>query len=111
MCFYAERKMLKALEKMARAAADPKLRDAFANPSPGLLVKQTSALRVLARTLARNDARAQGLVQETLLKAWGARARYQPDTRLRAWLGVILRNTWFSDVRKQRREVEDVDDA
>jgi len=33
-----------------------------------------------------------------------------PRHPLRAWLCTILRNTFYSDLRKRRREVEDVDD-
>ncbi len=76
-----------------------------------LLVEETPALRVLARTLTRNEVRAQDLVQDTLTKAWVARDSYRQDTRLRAWLCTIMRNTWYSDLRKRRREVEDVDEA
>lgn len=75
-----------------------------------LLAEETPALRVLARTLTRNEVHAQDLVQDTLIKAWAARDSYHPDTRLRAWLCTILRNTWYSDLRKRKREIEDVDD-
>jgi RNA polymerase sigma-70 factor (ECF subfamily) len=80
------------------------------HPFHRLLAEHTPALRVLARTLTRNEAHAQDLVQDTLTKAWAARGSYQPDTRVRAWLFTILRNTFFSNLRKRRREVEDVDD-
>jgi RNA polymerase sigma-70 factor, ECF subfamily len=59
--------------------------------------------------MTRNWHRAQDMVQETLVKAWASRDRYVPDTNLRAWLHTILRNTFLSDIRKRRREVEDVD--
>ncbi|MEX0760755.1 MAG: sigma-70 family RNA polymerase sigma factor, partial [Tistlia sp.] len=32
-----------------------------------------------------------------------------PGTNLRAWLFTILRNSFYSQLRKRRREVEDVD--
>lgn len=85
--------------------------EASRHPFHTLLAEETPALRVLARALTRNEAHAQDLVQDTLAKAWAGRAGYRPDTRLRAWLFTILRNTFFSDLRKRRREVEDVDDA
>lgn len=81
------------------------------HPFHRLLAEQTPALRVLARTLTRNETRSQDLVQETLAKAWAARAGYRAETRLRAWLFTILRNTWVSDLRKRRREVEDAGDV
>ena len=48
-------------------------------------------LRRFARTLARNQADADDLVQETLTKAWAHRARFEPGSNLRAWLFTILR--------------------
>ena len=53
--------------------------------------------------------RADDLVQETLLKAWNHLESFQEGTNLRAWLFTILRNTYFSDCRRRRREVEDRD--
>lgn len=70
---------------------------------------ETPELRRHAIRLTRDWHRAQDLVQETLTKAWANRARYTPGTNLRAWLHTILRNTFLSDVRKRRREVEDAD--
>ena len=43
------------------------------------------------------------------MKAWGHRASFQEGSNLRAWLFTILRNSYFSDRRKHRREVEDSD--
>jgi RNA polymerase sigma-70 factor (ECF subfamily) len=73
------------------------------------LEAQFPALRGFARTLARDAQHADDLVQETLLKAWTNRARYEPDTNLRAWLFTILRNTFYSEMRKRGREVADVE--
>lgn len=74
-----------------------------------LLPPEAAPLRRRALKLTSNEHRAQDLVQATLLKAWTNRASYQPQTNLRAWLFTIMRNTFFSDLRKLRREVEDVD--
>ncbi|WBQ13147.1 sigma-70 family RNA polymerase sigma factor [Hyphomonadaceae bacterium BL14] len=79
------------------------------HPFHDQLRTQTPELRRHAIRLTRNWHRAQDLVQETLTKAWANRARYTPGTNLRAWLHTILRNTFLSDVRKRRREVEDAD--
>jgi RNA polymerase sigma-70 factor (ECF subfamily) len=73
------------------------------------LADEIPALRAFARSLARDVHRADDLVQETLMKAWDKRDSYAPGTRLRAWLFTILRNAFYSEVRKRRREVEDVD--
>ena len=79
------------------------------HPFHELLPQQTPVLRRRALKLTANPHRAEDLVQDTLLKAWAARDRYQPGSQLRAWLFTILRNTFYSDLRKSRREVEDVD--
>lgn len=74
-----------------------------------LLPQQTLALHRRALKLTSNPHRADDLVQETLLKAWAKRDSFRPGSHLRAWLFTILRNTFFSDLRKYRREVEDAD--
>ena len=74
------------------------------------LVAMIPNLRAFARSLSGNAARADDLVQETLLKAWANRASFQEGTNLRAWLFTILRNSFYSHMRKATREVEDVDD-
>jgi RNA polymerase sigma-70 factor (ECF subfamily) len=76
-----------------------------------LLPQQTPSLRRRALSLTSNQHRAEDLVQDTLLKAWASRDSFQQGSNLRAWLFTILRNTFFSDIRKHRREVEDVDDT
>lgn len=67
------------------------------------------AVRGFARTFERNQARADDLVQETMVKAWASRARFRPGTNMKAWLFTILRNNYISQYRKAKREVEDVD--
>lgn len=81
------------------------------HPFHVLLPQHAQALRGRALKLTSNQHRAEDLVQETLLKAWTKRDSYRPDTNLRAWLFTILRNTLYSDWRKFRREVQDVDGA
>ncbi len=49
-------------------------------------------------------------MQETLVKAWNGRESFEPGTNFRAWLFTILRNVYFSQHRKLRREVDDPDD-
>jgi len=71
------------------------------------LVEMIPRLRAFAFSLCGNHERADDLVQETLLKAWRHLDRFQEGTNLRAWLFTILRNSFFSEMRKLRREVED----
>lgn len=84
----------------------------MSEPSPSLRVELTKAipnLRAFAMSLCGDPARADDLVQETLLKAWDHHASFQEGTNLKAWLFTILRNLFFSEHRKRRREVEDAD--
>jgi len=76
-----------------------------------MLVKEIPPLRAFATTLSGSSQTADDLVQDTLLKAWGAAASFRQGTNLRAWLFVILRNTYFSLYRRRGREVQDVDGA
>ena len=66
-------------------------------------------LRAFALSLAAHADQADDLVQETLLKAWDHQNSFQQGTNIRAWLFTILRNAYFSQLRKRRREVEDAD--
>ncbi|WP_313045971.1 sigma-70 family RNA polymerase sigma factor [Brevundimonas sp.] len=72
-----------------------------------MLACQIPALRAFAFSLARNRADADDLVQETLVKAWAHRARFEAGTNLRAWLFTILRNSWYTGAARRRREVAD----
>lgn len=68
------------------------------------------ALRAFGRSLTGDADRADDLVQETLVKAWRNQDSYQPGTNIRAWLHTILRNEFYTQMRKRRREVEDAND-
>ena len=68
-------------------------------------------LRAFAISMCGDPHLANDLVQETLLKAWANRDKYEAGTNLKAWLFTILRNTYFSALRKSRREVQDVEGA
>ena len=73
------------------------------------LVRAIPSLRAFAISLCGNAERADDLVQETLLKAWAKLTTFTEGTNLSAWLFTILRNSFYSDFRKRRREVEDGD--
>lgn len=73
------------------------------------IVDHLPALRAFALRLVRNRSAADDLVQDTVEKAWKNIDKFEPGSNLRAWLFTILRNTFYSDRRKARREVEDVD--
>ena len=66
-------------------------------------------LRAFALSLAAHADYADDLVQETLMKAWNHQNSFQEGTNIKAWLFTILRNEYFSQLRKRRRDVEDSD--
>lgn len=95
-------------------AAEPQPPDLTRSPdlaNPGnwrdMLARQIPSLRAFAFSLARNRADADDLVQETLVKAWANRTRFEPGSNLRAWLFTILRNSWYTGAARRRREVAD----
>ena len=59
-------------------------------------------LRAFGRSLSGNRDLADDLVQETLMKAWAARSRFQAGTNMRAWTFIILRNLFLSQMRRSR---------
>jgi RNA polymerase sigma-70 factor (ECF subfamily) len=75
----------------------------------GDLLAAIPSLRAFAVSLAQNADKADDLVQETLVKAWDKQKSFQPGTNLKAWLFTILRNEFYSQMRKRGREVQDSD--
>jgi RNA polymerase sigma-70 factor (ECF subfamily) len=64
-------------------------------------------LRAFAISLCGRGARADDLVQETLVKAWANLGSFAPGSNMIGWLFTILRNEFYSEFRKRRHEVED----
>ena len=76
------------------ALSDPEFKTELAQVIPHL--------RAFGRSLSGNRDLADDLVQETLLKAWAARKRFQAGTNMRAWTFIILRNLYLSQMRRSR---------
>ena len=74
--------------------SDPDFKDELAAVIPHL--------RAFGRSLSGSRDLADDLVQETLLKAWAARKRFQAGTNMRAWTFIILRNLFLSQMRRAR---------
>jgi RNA polymerase sigma-70 factor (ECF subfamily) len=66
-------------------------------------LQHLDALYNLARWLVRDPAEAEDLVQETYLKALRAAHQFRPGTNLRAWLLQIMRNTFYTQYKRQGR--------
>ena len=63
-------------------------------------------LRAFARFLVRDRTAADDLVQDTVVRALGALSQFQSGTNLKAWLFTILRNLFFEQSRRRRREAQ-----
>lgn len=59
-------------------------------------------LRRFARTLTRSVPEADDLVQDACLKALKNADQWDPSQPLDRWLFRIVRNTWFSELRKRQ---------
>lgn len=75
------------------------------------IVEHLPEMRAFALSLTRNPSSADDLVQDTIIKAWKSFHQFQSDTNLRAWLFTIVRNTFYSDLRKRRRELNHVEES
>lgn len=60
-------------------------------------------LRRFSRTLARNPADADDLLQVALERALKRSAQWRPGERLDAWVFGIIRNAWIDEVRARQR--------
>lgn len=60
-------------------------------------------LRRFARTLARDPADADDLVQVALERALARAGQWRPELRLDAWVFGIVRNAWIDEVRARQR--------
>ncbi|MBA8840854.1 RNA polymerase sigma-70 factor (ECF subfamily) [Ochrobactrum sp. RH2CCR150] len=78
---------------------------------PDELVELIPALRAFSRTFYRQREDAEDLVQETLLKALANREKYVPYSPLKSWLFTIMRNTFCTRIRLQKREAPGVSDC
>jgi RNA polymerase sigma-70 factor (ECF subfamily) len=63
-------------------------------------------LRAFSRTLCARRGIADDMAQAALAKAWQARARFEPGSNLKAWLFTILRNEFYSNVRRAWRQAD-----
>ena len=97
------------VELLESPAGKDKQRPIVNNKTKDTLLALIPNLRAFAYSLCGNPERADDLVQETLLKAWSHLDSFQEGTNLRAWLFTILRNSYISELRRRRREVEDSD--
>jgi len=63
------------------------------------------AVRRFALRLCNHRAMAEDMTQEAVMRGWAARAHFTPDSDLRAWLCVILRNCYYTTLKRERRNM------
>jgi RNA polymerase sigma-70 factor (ECF subfamily) len=82
----------------------------MADPAPAArsfddeAIPHLDALYRVALRLTGDPARAEDLVQDTMLKAYRAWRQYRPGTNAKGWLLTILRNTFINDYRRRKLE-------
>lgn len=86
--------MIEPADRVREAMDDDSFRQALGAVIPHL--------RAFGRSLSGSRDLADDLVQETLMKAWKARARFEAGTNIRAWTFIILRNVFLSQMRRNR---------
>lgn len=73
------------------------------------LLSLLPSLRAFAVSLTGRADRADDLLQDTIMRAWGKQESFVMGTNMKAWLFTILRNEFYSQMRKRGREVQDTD--
>ncbi len=67
------------------------------------LVTLLPSLRAFSRGLCGNRDMADDLAQDTMMRAWAARASYTQGSNFRAWMFMIMRNQFYTTIRKNAR--------
>src|SRR5687768_10769705 len=70
------------------------------------LLELLPRLRRFARSLARDAADSDDLVQAALERALKARDQWQQGTRLDSWMYRIVRNSWIDEARARGRRAQ-----
>src|SRR5215211_9144216 len=69
------------------------------------VIAQLAPLRRYARTLTRDEAQAEDLVHDALVRAYERRATFRAGTNLRTWLLAILHNIFVDGSRRRKAEL------
>lgn len=68
------------------------------------IVRLLPALRAFARTFHKDRDEADDLVQETLSKGLANMHQFRPGTSMKSWLFTIMRNTFYTQIKRSQRE-------
>ena len=75
------------------------------------LANQAAALAFYARRLTGQHADAEDLLQDTMLRCWTARQRFEAGTSIGAWARTVMRNSFLSGRRRARFQADLPEDA
>ncbi|MCZ2444167.1 MAG: RNA polymerase sigma factor [Flavobacteriales bacterium] len=67
------------------------------------VVSHRDSLRYFALSLTHHSEDAEDLLQETLLKAFTYKDKFEANTNLKAWLFTIMKNIFINSYRKQNK--------
>ena len=67
------------------------------------LVALLPSLRAFSRGLCGRRDMADDLAQDTVMRAWAARESYTHGSNFRAWMFMIMRNQFYTTIRKNAR--------
>lgn len=85
----------------APAAPDPDRDREFRDQLVAILPN----LRAFSRGLCGNRDLADDMAQDAVARAWAARSSFAPGSNFRAWMFMILRNNFYTTLRKNSRIV------
>lgn len=91
---------------MNAPAVEPRVRAEKSDASDDFrtqMVALIPSLRAFARGLCGNRELADDLAQEAMMRAWAAHESFTPGTNFRAWMFMILRNQFYTTMRKNSR--------
>ena len=74
-----------------------------------IMERHNRQLYRVARSVLREDAEAEDVVQETYLRAYRGFGGFKEGTNLKAWLYRILTNQFINTYRKKQRQPQTVD--
>lgn len=74
-----------------------------------IAMPHTRSLLRVARRLTSEPARAEDLVQQTMLSAWRGFGQFRAGTNARAWLFRIMFNAFYAEGRRVRVAVVPID--
>ncbi len=72
-----------------------------------MIGEHSAAMFRLAKSIVRDSALAEDVVQESLMKAWQAAGSFRGDSSMRSWILRITQNTAISMLRKRREDFRD----